>query len=188
MRPRSCFWCWVLRLSAEVVGLKAVTPIWPSPVSSSFPLDVILALSQLSMLTAPLNTEHFSSPDSVVARLPTLDVCGQRETLIMVGCSCQRTENSSLAPGPCPAVHPGVCQAENEVCPPPRLQYPPHADGELSSPQGNISLLLPPTGLVLILEPGWGRPSSAHTGICVLGVHALLPPTPVNEGQINMVV
>lgn len=86
-------------------------------------------------------------------------------------------------PAPCPAVHPGVCQAENEVCPPPRLQYPPHADDELPSPQGNVHLLLPPTGHVLVLEPGWGHPSSTHTELCVLPSSSPAPTSPHKQGS-----
>lgn len=80
-------------------------------VSSLFPLDVILAIFPIINAHSPFescsyatvcfatSTEHlsilgcfgnFSFPGSVVARLSTLDVCGQRETLIIVGCSCQK--------------------------------------------------------------------------------------------------
>lgn len=112
MRPRSHFWCWVVRISAGVVGVKAVTPVWQKhSVSSSFPLDVILAIFPVINAHSPFescayaticfatSTEHssilvclgsFSFPGGVVARLSTLDVCGQRETLIIVGCSCQK--------------------------------------------------------------------------------------------------
>lgn len=92
--------------------MKAVTPVWQKrSMSSSFPLDVILAIFPIINAHSPFescayatvcfatSTEHlsilgclggFSFPGSVVARLSTLDFCGQRETLIIVGCSCQK--------------------------------------------------------------------------------------------------